>query len=58
MIRPCARERAGLHPRHPDPRDVGDRGMDGLQIWHVLAAGDGNVAWWAHIGGLLARASR
>ncbi|MFO1114891.1 MAG: rhomboid family intramembrane serine protease [Beijerinckiaceae bacterium] len=28
-----------------------------FQIWHVLAPGDGNVAWWAHIGGLLAGAA-
>lgn len=27
-----------------------------LQIWHVLSPSDGNVAWWAHVGGLVAGA--
>ena len=28
-----------------------------LQIWHVITPGEGAVAWWAHIGGMLAGAA-
>ncbi len=54
MIRPCAHVRVLVFVRI-----VAIRAMyvilawAALQVWHVLTPGEGAVAWWAHIGGLL-----
>ncbi len=57
MIRPCAHVHVLVFVRV-----VAIRAMwviaawSVLQIWHVLSPSDGNVAWWAHVGGLVAGA--
>ena len=58
MIRPCAHVRVLVFIRV-----VAIRAMwvilawAALQVWHVLAQPAGDVAWWAHTGGLLAGAA-
>ena len=58
MIRPCAHVRVLVFIKI-----VAIRAMyvilawAALQIWHVITPGDGAVAWWAHIGGMLAGAA-
>ncbi|MFO1168050.1 MAG: rhomboid family intramembrane serine protease [Rhodoblastus sp.] len=58
MIRPCAHVRVLVFIKI-----VAIRAMyvilawAALQIWHVITPADGVVAWWAHIGGMLAGAA-
>ena len=58
MIRPCAHVRVLVFIKV-----VAIRAMyvivawAALQVWHVITPGEGAVAWWAHIGGMLAGAA-
>ena len=58
MLRPCAK--ITMLVVYAIPIKIDAYWVLGLwvltQIWHVLAAEPGNIAWWAHIGGFAAGA--